>query len=77
MANVSYSLYAIEQYVSIVKEHLRQATEDVNGPLNDDERDVVMRYMHSPEELVSYLRQLGSHWELYLENIDQRSVSSA
>jgi len=78
-ANESYSHYAVErlticvQYVSNVRDHLQASS----TTLRNEERDVSIRYMQKLGELISYLRQLRGHWEVYLDNMDQRHLSTA
>ena len=78
-ANESHSHYAVERlticvlYVSNVRDHLQASS----TTLRNEERDVSIRYTQELGEPISYLRQLRGHWEVYLDNMDQRYLSTA
>ena len=59
--------------MSNVRDHLQAPS----TTLRNEERDVFIRYMQELGELISYLHQLRGHWEVYLDNMDQRHLSTA
>ena len=79
-ANEYYAYYAVErlstcvQAVSNVRDHLL----DGNSTLtSENERETVSRYVQMLNELVTCLRQLVGHWEVFIDDMNGRNFDVA